>query len=51
MDLLINNGADVNIQDNKWKCKVGEKLLIIKANEIKQIRKSEYNIFKYIMVS
>ena len=35
----------------KWKCKVGEKLLIIKANEIKQIRKSEYNIFKYIMVS
>ena len=29
----------------------GEKLLIIKANEIKQIRKSEYNIFKYIMVS
>jgi hypothetical protein len=35
----------------KWKCKIGEKLLVIKANEIKQIRKSEYNIFKYIMVS
>jgi hypothetical protein len=33
----------------KWKCKVGEKLLVIKANEIKQIRKSEYDIFKYIM--
>lgn len=35
----------------KWKCKINEKLLVIKANEIKQIRKNEYNIFKYIKVS
>lgn len=31
--------------------RLGQKLLVIKANEIKQIRKGEYNIFKYIMVS
>jgi len=34
----------------KWKSKVGEKLVIIKSNEIKQIKKNKYNIFKYITV-
>ena len=34
----------------KWKSKISEKLVIIKANEIKQIKKNNYNIFKYITV-